>query len=80
MYPHIQTLFLKTIDKLHLTKWNKDFPAPDLINSILMGYNKIKKLCTSETLGETHNKLVHRAYSTFFHMHQTDNSNRSVPK
>lgn len=48
MYPHIQKLFIPSLDSSLLKAWTKDFQDPDIVQKITKGYRGIVKCMTSE--------------------------------
>lgn len=51
----------------NLTRWNDDYPTPDMIERFLAGYKDTCRLTTSELWRETQYKILHRAYTPYFY-------------
>lgn len=67
IYPHIQSLFLPTIEDITIKNRNNDLPLNGLTDLILDRYLKMNKLTIAETWKKTQYKILHRGYSTGFY-------------
>lgn len=62
--PFCKNLF-PSIESSSAANWSKDFPVPDIVDKLLLGYNKIQQLIPNEAWRETQLKILHRAYIPF---------------
>lgn len=66
IHPHIQKLFLPPIASSFMKSLQKEFHDPNLTERILTGYHQPTRCIITETWRETHFRIIHRRYSTFF--------------
>lgn len=66
VYCHLQTLYWKPLSASNVPRWNDDFPAWDVTDKLIEGYNRIRTLMRIKLCWETQFKLLHRAYVPLF--------------